>query len=134
MAAISRLWEVDPGGVTAKLSELDIAIDRAIRVLGAKKVGRKFRNGSWESRFNRSIFEAEIFYFNRVTEDKLNAESIESFKEGFEMRCTENSDFLSAVEATTKTNESYEIRFRYMQDLINKSFGLSISDIPVVRL
>ena len=133
MAAISRLWDNDSQGVQNQLAEIDSATDRAIRTMGVTRVGRKFRNGNWESRFNRSVFEVEVYYFALVPDEVITEDTKEAFKRAFEALCTENTQFLSAIEATTKTNESYEIRFSALRDLFNEIFRLSITDIPVTR-
>lgn len=133
MEAISRLWSSDQGQISDVLSNIDAATRRAIDTLGKKRVGRKFRNGSWETRFNRSIFEAQVFYFGLISDDDITESKKAEFSKAFETLCTEDKDFLSAVEATTKTNESYEIRFQAIRNLFNEVFGTGIDRVPILK-
>lgn len=132
MAAFTRLCIKDKHAISDLFQEFDSATARAIAVLGEGKVGRKCVDGRWETRFNRSIFEAEIYYFSRLPDEAVTEESKSAFVEEFEKMSWE-AEFRAAVEATTKTNDSYAIRFGRLRDLFNKVFRLEVEEIPVKR-
>jgi len=131
MSLLSTKWANNPEEVREKLQQIDSALERAIVTLGVKKVGRKFRNGSWEGRFNRSLFEAQAYYFKYVEDEMIDEKAQEYFQAEFVELCSSNPLFLSSIESTTKTNESYEIRFSAIQGIFNNGFGLQLDDVPV---
>lgn len=131
MRTITQNWPRYEEHVMCLLEEFDLATQRAIDVLGAEKVGRKYTDGKWETRFNRSIFEAQIYYYRRVPDEALECDGAKrQFIHGYQELCSD-SRFRSAVESTTKTVRNYYVRFDSMRKLINASFGLDIDDVPV---
>jgi len=110
--------------------DLDTSVDLLNEIFSYPLVGRKFVDGGWESRFNRVLFEVEAFYFRFIPKSKLKPNK-QKFLERFKKLCSDDRDFRASIEATTKTNERYEIRFRLFQKAINASFGLQIDEIPV---
>jgi hypothetical protein len=116
--------------VTAVSDKLNHAIEALNEAFGYHLIGRKYVGGQWEGRFNRVLFEVEAFYFRLLPPAKVKAGK-QKFIARFCKLCDENSEFRSSIEATTKTNERYETRFRLFRDLVNESFGTSIKEIPV---
>jgi len=131
MKALSSWWEKDKGFIEDLFQKFDQATRRAINVLDAKRVGRKYVDGKWESRFNKSVFEVELYYFWRTQDERINNKTIDTFVKGFELLCDKNVEFRSSVEATTKTNENYQKRFSLIKDIFNSAFNLTIEEIPV---
>lgn len=130
MEAATSDWKKYEPLVTSAASKLDDAIEVLKDVFGYARIGRKYVNGQWEGRFNRVLFEVEAFYFRSLPSAKVKAGK-QKFITKFCKLCDENNDFRSSIEATTKTNERYETRFRLFRDLVNDSFGVSIKEIPV---
>lgn len=123
-------WKKFEPLVTDAASKLDASIESLKEVLGYHLIGRKYVDGQWEGRFNRVLFEVEAFYFRSIAPAKAKAGK-QKFIAKFCKLCGENSEFRSSIEATTKTNERYEARFRLFRDVFNDSFGTSIKEIPV---
>jgi hypothetical protein len=110
-------------------AELNQAISNLEYLLGKQCIGRKFIDGSWESRFNRVLFEVEAYYLRLVPKDRLaggKVKFVKALKGLFD-----DADFRSSVESTTKTNDRYEMRFTMMRDIVNSSFGTRIKTIPI---
>jgi hypothetical protein len=110
--------------------ELNGSIEILNDLFGYRLIGRKFIDGEWESRFNRVLFEVEAFYFRFVPRSKAKPNK-KKFLEKFRDLCSNNRDFRSSIEATTKTNEQYQTRFGLFQQIVNRSFGLKINNVPV---
>lgn len=123
-------WKKFEPLVTDAASNLDASIKSLKEVLGYHLIGRKYVDGQWEGRFNRVLFEVEAFYFRSIPPAKAKAGK-QKFITKFCKLCSENSEFRASIEATTKTNERYETRFRLFRDVVNNSFGTSIKEIPV---
>lgn len=106
---------------------------------GPKTVGRKWlpTKGSWETRFNRSLFEVLAQYAYLLVEnnkqslfddDELKEKFVYSVQEAFE-----NSAFSSSVSATTKTLEQHRIRFSILFELFNNAFDLAYTIPESIR-
>jgi hypothetical protein len=129
MESVTANWDRSRPQVEEVYEELNRAIENLREVLGTGLIGRKFVDGTWESRFNRVLFEVEAFYFRMIPSSKLVVGK-KKFISGLQ-RLFEDAEFRSSVEATTKTTDRYELRFRRFQELVNTSFGTFINDVPI---
>lgn len=126
MAELTRNWASRAQSVRQLHDEFDSAIASAAIVFdGHDKVGRKFVDGRWERRFNRVLFEVEIFYFHKLLGSELAVEQRALFLEGFK-ELFADLPFRSSVESTTKSLERYQVRFEKIQGLVNRSFTQSL--------
>jgi len=132
MEKVTEDWLNSKPKVEAVYEDMNRAITNLTAILGIGLVGRKFVDGAWESRFNRVLFEVEAFYFRRIPNSKV-ASGKKKFIAGLH-KLFEDPEFRASVEATTKTNDRYELRYRRFQKLVNESFDTEINEIPVVAL
>lgn len=130
MELVTADWINSKPKVEEVYRDMNRAISNLTKVLGIGLVGRKFVDGGWESRFNRVLFEVEAFYFRRIPDTKI-AGGKKKFVEGLK-KLFEDPEFRASVEATTKTSDRYELRFRRFQKLVNESFDTKINELPVV--
>lgn len=93
-----------------------------------KNIGRKYKAGDFEKRFNKVLFEVEIFYFMNLNNNII--EHKEKFIEGFKQLSSNDSEFLASIESSTKNIENYKIRYDRMQKLINDSFNMQLNINP----
>jgi hypothetical protein len=129
MMEVTANWDSMQSKVDHTYAELNQAISNLEYLLGKQCIGRKFIDGSWESRFNRVLFEVEAYYLRLVPKDRLaggKVKFVKALKGLFD-----DADFRSSVESTTKTNDRYEMRFTMMRDIVNSSFGTRIKTIPI---
>ncbi|UXT89759.1 DUF262 domain-containing protein [Agrobacterium pusense] len=129
MSEISEEWDNDEDDVRDLAKNFHRATKILLEIFPPKKVGRKFANGKWESRFNRVLFETQVYYAAIAPEESLRS-SGDAFVEAF-MDLSQNTDFNSTIESTTKTNEKYYFRFEKFQSMLNDTLGLSINKVPV---
>ena len=130
MELVTADWINSKPLVEAVYRDMNRAIGNLTKVLGIGLVGRKFVDGAWETRFNRVLFEVEAFYFRQIPDAKI-AGGKRKFVAGLQ-RLFADPEFRASVEATTKTKERYELRFRRFQKLVNDSFNTNIDELPVV--
>jgi hypothetical protein len=130
MKIMNADWDTYKSQAANALAGLNASINTLNEVFGYALIGRKFTDGSWESRFNRVLFEVEAFYFRFVPGAKIRSYK-QKFLRNFERLCSNNREFRSSIESTTKTNERYETRFALFQETVNTSFGLRIDDVPI---
>ena len=88
------------------------------------KIGRKFISYTeQENRCNRALFECLILCFYGI--DKYIIEKNKDvFIKKFASICTDNNDFRSSIDSTTKSIKSYADRFYILKDVINEVFGV----------
>lgn len=129
MENVSGDWVKYKPIVDRTYSELNAAISNLTSALSNGLVGRKYVDGTWETRFNRVLFEAQAYYLRLVPATAISAGKAKFIK-GLEVLFSD-AEFRSSVESTTKTNDRYELRFRLMRDLVNTAFSTSIKVIPI---
>ncbi|HGU6767731.1 TPA: DUF262 domain-containing protein [Klebsiella pneumoniae] len=100
-----------------------------------KKVGRKWlpSKDTWESRFNRSLFEVLAQYsYELIRDNKSDLLNEQDGKDKFILAVKvafENPSFSASVSATTKTLEQHRARFSILFSMFNEQFGLAY-EIP----
>lgn len=111
-----------------ELSELLLSIDS---YMGYNKIGRRYTSGRLQRRFNKAVFDVQVYYLSLVPKESLTPESKERFETAFSGLC-DDADFRASVEATTKSIPRFELRFRKFRELVNDVFSLRIVDAPLV--
>lgn len=129
MENITKDWCAYKPKVAQVYADLNTSIERLETLLGTGLVGRKFTDGAWESRFNRVLFEVEAYYLRLIPATSLSAGK-KKFVAGLQS-LLETPDFRATIEATTKTNERYELRFQSLRKLVNTAFGTKVTAVPI---
>lgn len=132
MAEINQKWGTLKNTVEEITNEFNKATETLIEALPKKKVGRKYTNGEWESRFNRALFEVQAYYAAMVSRADFLLKK-EEFQHAFKALCSSNSDFVESIETSTKTINNYYKRFSIYQEMINSVFGTNIDQVPVPK-
>lgn len=132
MADINRNWEFLYLKIKEQYAKINTAIELLKDTFGDYKfIGRKYDANGYSNRFNKVLFEVEVFYFLHLNNDILNStERKETFIESFKRLCIEDSQFRDTIESSTKNMDYYSIRYAKFQKLINDSFDLKISINP----
>lgn len=131
MKTINEDWEKFEPIVVGLLNELNMGTARLGCTFGDKLVGRKFSNGTWESRFNRALYEVEVYYFSKLPEAAFQAVGVETVKTAFESFCGGTPDFLDSIETSTKNLQRYRRRYELFQGFVNTVFGTKIDCVPL---
>jgi hypothetical protein len=130
MAQINASWDEMKGVVESLTTGFNYGTQELLESLDVKRVGRKVTEKGWETRFNRALFEVEVYYASRLEAGAL-ADKSRSFEVAFETLCLERPEFIDSIETSTKNIEKYYTRFSLFRDMINKVFDTDITDIPV---
>ncbi|MGY3993053.1 DUF262 domain-containing protein [Aeromonas veronii] len=113
------------------LEQMELAHELVIRCFGEDSY-KKYIDGKFEARKNRAIFEVLIFVLeNAQVRQRIEQQGTEKLKEVLIDLCTNNPDFLAAIEKTTKSLISVNTRFNGFIEKINEVFGLSISNVTL---
>ena len=92
------------------------------------KIGRKVTDGNFESRFNRVVFEVQCFYFMNL--DISTLDKHDQFVQNFIRLSSNDTEFRTSIESSTKNIDSYRIRYSKFQELINNSYNLNLEINP----
>lgn len=131
MAKINKNWDTISRDIETIFNDFNTATNIMLDIFPQNKVGRKFNLTGWESRFNRALYEVQVYYFARCKDTDI-ASKKDNIVSAFEELCSKNSDFRSSIETSTKNIDRYFTRFSLFQSMINATLGISINDIPVV--
>ncbi|ARS35148.1 DUF262 domain-containing protein [Pontibacter actiniarum] len=133
MKAFNLKWNEFNETVEGEYQNLNNSLFKLENVFGRfNRIGRKYTENKLEPRFNRVLFEVQVFYFRSVPEELLTEQSIAKFTHDFQLMCNA-AEFRSSIEATTKTKDSYFTRFSNFETLINSVFDLKLNINPFVR-
>lgn len=133
MNKINKAWIQEKKNIEILLAELNTGCEYLIDKLTLKKVGRKYSNDHWETRFNRALFEVEAFYFSKVPADKMNNMDPDHLLKSLEVFFTNTPDFLDSIETSTKATYRYRTRYELFQKFTNDTFGTNIDNVPLPK-
>lgn len=123
---LNNEWEKCEGNVKAQLEQFEEAHKAVINIFGIKHMYKKWNGNSYETRFNRSIFDIMTYYLTvpeiraALVSDKIKTEAM------FKNLCEHDKDFLASIESTTKSLTSTCTRLSKWAEKINTEFGLNI--------
>jgi hypothetical protein len=103
---------------------------RATRQVFGQHAGHKFKDGRWERSFNRALFEVQVFFFRRPAVRKVAREKRDAIVSAFKTLSLD-SNFLSAIESTTKSIENTRTRFDSYRKMLQKAIHVTIAP-PVI--
>ncbi len=105
------------------------AINYVYLIFGEKHAFKKYKNGSYEDKYNRSIIDIMLYYFsNKYIRQAADCKG-EQIKQKFEQLCTNDREFLSSIEFTTKSIQAVRYRFQRWGSELSELIGIVI-DIP----
>ena len=85
------------------------------------KVGRRYINKEYEKKFNRVILEVQVLYFIQIPKQNNIEINKSKFIDLYKKLCND-TDFRRAVEGSTKTVESYNIRYNKFLNIMQDAF------------
>lgn len=131
MGTITKDWERYEGDVDGIYKRMNHSIETLKNIFGDYVIiGRKFTDGKPEKRFNRVLFEVQMFFFIHLNEQLITTATTKSFIENFIALCQNDYEFRNSIEASTKNIDNYRLRFSKFQHLLNNSFGDNINVNP----
>lgn len=109
------------------------AHSRIVEIFG-ENAYRKWNKVSYESRFNRAIYDIMILTFSdqevlKKTEDNKLHNTIEK---GFKDLCSNKEDFLKSLETTTKSLSSTQCRINTWSLFLNETIGTNLPKYTLV--
>lgn len=129
MGDINKDWENLNTTIKNLYNKINSTIGLLEKVFGDYKIiGRKYEENGFSNRFNKVLFEVEVFYFIHLDNTILTKKN--QFIKLFKKLCSEDIEFRNSIESSTKNIEYYKIRYTKFQKLINESFNLDLEINP----
>ncbi|MDI4649584.1 DUF262 domain-containing protein [Cohnella hashimotonis] len=119
---LNEIWKRKSSIIEDEALAFEKAIETTRDIFGAEVAFKKWKNGKFESKFNRTVFDIMLYYFsdNALAEKALQKknEIVRSFVDV----CENDSEFLTSLETTTKTIHAtwkrYETWARILQGVL----------------
>lgn len=134
MRRINEEWANKEATIHALIAEFNLATERLINIFGPKRVGRKFNESGWESRFNRALFEVQAFFFGKLDDVALARVPPEKVVQNFEIFCKQGAEFRDSIEASTKNLKRYRTRYDEFQGFVNALYGVHLDCVPLPQV
>jgi hypothetical protein len=100
--SLNEKWDSEEGELRAASEQLEKAIKFTWEIFGLHAF-RKWNGNFFERRFNRAIFDIMVFYFADPDVRKAAAESKDEIVSSFMELCSDDLQFRSSLETTTKS-------------------------------
>jgi len=127
MRNLNQDWIQHKTAVERAYEGLNQGIKNAERVLGdIRYVGRRLANGKFETRFNKVLFEVQVYYFARLGPYDFSDIECEHFREAFATLLQNSAEFNQAIGDTTKGLNEYRTRYTAFQGLFQETFGVML--------
>lgn len=129
MRRITSNWATEKNDINDIYKKINFAIDLLSKIFNdCTAIGRKYDGDEMLGRFNKVLFEVELFYFIHLDSSIENQK--EQFIKGLKELCNNDAQFRDSIESSTKSMENYRVRYSRFQDLVNNSFNLHLSINP----
>lgn len=129
MTALNASWGSRKAAITKLGTQIMEGIEAVTKVFG-ENAGRKFNGTKYERALNRAVFEVQAYYLiapgARAAFVKKKTAVVAAFE-----ALSEDPEFRTSVEATTKSIENYRTRFDKYRLRMGKAIGLALDPLPL---
>ncbi|WP_298808758.1 DUF262 domain-containing protein [uncultured Sphingomonas sp.] len=128
----NKSWDATKDNLAEQAKELDAALGATRTIFGDRDELRKWNGRTYEKPINRAVFDIMTYYFSfpAVREEALKHSA--ELKAAFQYECDKNQDFLSSLEATTKSIDANRVRFGVWARVLTSVLGVAITS-PMER-
>lgn len=118
-------WDSDQEYIEKLKNRVFEAVKKLVDVFGNNnEVGRKYKNGELNTKFNRVLLEVLVFFFDKIEHEKLTIDNNSKFKDLYIKLFEEDFDFQATIDGSTKNMENYKIRYSRIQDIVSEAYGI----------
>lgn len=128
LVLLNKDWETQSTKINQYKDQLDKGIDNLESIIGLDNIGRF----TGESRFNRNLFDVQLFYFSQLNEDLLTKDNNSKYIKGFETLSEKGSEFRQAFSSSTNTKKNLTTRFESYRNLINTAYETNFPQILIL--
>jgi Protein of unknown function DUF262 len=126
---LNSRWTSDESDIRHMAEEMDAAISATYDIFG-EDAFRKYDGQTYETRFNRAVFDIVTFYFADEVIRKSALTKKATVKKAYE-GLSSNSTFVKSIETTTKSVEATRVRFLTWGQALHKALGIKVT-LPTV--
>lgn len=116
--------------ITSRLNEMNNAIDAGMKIFGDSRFCRKYDGSSYETRFNRAIFDVLVGALS-VSQFRTWAMSHSNKIVNEYESLFQNEDFRRSVETTTKSTDATRTRFTKAYTAFTNASGIALQ-VPAI--
>jgi len=129
-SSLNSGWEEKEGLINNQLESLELA-HNAIKSIFGEFQYRKWSGKSYESRFNRAVFDIMVLSFSFEEVRKLAIGREKEIESAYKNICSNDREFLASIESTTKSLTATQTRISTWFNTLNKTIH---SELPVPQL
>ncbi len=130
-ATLNRDWAAFADKATVQLNGMERSIQVTFKIFGQENAFRKWDGKKYERRFNRAIFDVMTFYFSDLSVERKAVAARRALESDFKSLCESNTDFVKAIEATTKSLDATVNRLQIWGAALSKRLKI---DLKIPRL
>lgn len=129
--SLNQCWSKQERNIVQHAESLNQAISLGFDIFEGKPF-RKWKNSAFDTRFNRAIYDIMVYYFSNNSIFEAARNNKETIKNAFTELCSEDTDFLSSFEFSTKNIIPTQYRFRIWGEKLSSILSIPVS-IPEIR-
>lgn len=122
---LNSRWATDEREIRLKAEQMEAAISAAYDIFGDDAF-RKYDGHSYETRFNRAVFDIIVYYFATDAIRKAALTKKTKVKKAYEA-LSSNAAFVKSIETTTKSVDATRTRFRTWGQTLSKAINLKFT-------
>jgi len=130
---LNRAWPKRERELRKLAEKCDGAIKTTEAIFGKERAFSRWNGNSYESRFNRAVFDVMAYYFK---DDDIAVAAVSKstkVRERFERLCDEDRDFTNAIQSTTKTVDATFGRLKKWGDALAAVTGVNFRRPTLVK-
>ncbi|WP_040370308.1 DUF262 domain-containing protein [Blastomonas sp. AAP53] len=114
------------------LGNMNAGIEAGVAEFGIKRFCRKYVDGTYESRFNRAVFDVLVGALSHADVRGWVEANLGEMEKLYQEICTQRPEFVKAVESTTKSPDATRKRFEIWYDAVRSLTGIHLN-IPDIK-
>jgi len=129
-SSLNSGWEESEELIKNQLESLELAHNAIKSIFGGYQY-RKWSGRSYESRFNRAVFDIMVLSFSLEEVRQLAIGKEEEIESAYKNICSNDREFLASIESTTKSLTATQTRISTWFNTLNETIQ---SELPVPQL
>lgn len=130
---LNQRWGEEEDRLRDQAESCDRAIATTLAVFGEEHAFTRFREGRFEGRFNRAVFDVMTYYFRQSSFSELAEQRSQAISAAFIDLCREDASFNEAIGTTTKSLQATAYRFVAWGDALSSAVGADVGIPEVFR-
>jgi len=123
---LNKEWDSKKDDVIRDSIELSNAIDAVYQIFGESGAFRKWSLDNWQGLFNRAVYDVMVYYLSQEYIRNASLEKGANIVSAFKDLCTNDSNFMRAIEATTKSTNNTYYRYAAWGNLLAGTLGIEV--------